>query len=47
MRPIGNNKNNKEKTENDIESRHDYENGSFNHGLKIEFRIIEFELRQV
>ncbi|KAF7380381.1 hypothetical protein HZH68_016246 [Vespula germanica] len=46
-RPIGNNKNNKEKTENDIESRNDYENGSFNRGLKIELRIIEFELRQV
>ncbi|KAL2750340.1 hypothetical protein V1477_001428 [Vespula maculifrons] len=33
--------------ENDIQSRNDYENGSFNHGLKIELRIIEFELRQV
>lgn len=44
-RPIGNNKNNKQKTENDIENRNDYENGRFNHGLKNERWKIEMKSR--
>nr|KAF7390439.1 hypothetical protein H0235_017601 [Vespula pensylvanica] len=38
---------NKEKTENDIENRKDYENGRFNHELQNELIKIEIKLRYV